>query len=292
MFIRSTPKFLCLQRCSLQRRCSTSASASDQHLLKDYDYDRNVAVLTLNNPQKRNVLSFSTLSAFKQYISELREEFNSEKGPRVVLIRANGSVFSSGHDLKELANATKEQSQKLFELCTEVMEGLQRLPQPVVAEVNGLATAAGCQLVATCDFVIASTNASFATPGVKTGLFCTTPGVAVARKVSPVRKALEMLLLGQAINAQEAFQYGLVNKVVAPDKLREEVSTVIQHLLRSSKVVLALGKRAFYEQVNMPQRNAYEYACTVMTNNLHEVRDAKEGIAAFFEKREPKWTNS
>jgi len=195
-----------------------------------------VATLTLNHSQRRNALSRAMLSALREQL-ELVER---DRAVRVVVLRAEGPVFSAGHDLRELVGASREESESLFAQCTEVMLGLQRLPQPVIAQVHGLATAAGCQLVASCDLVVAAEEASFATPGVKIGLFCTTPGVALARAVSP-KKALEMLLTGAPIDAREAERAGLVNRVVPRDRLAAEVQQLAAKIAEASASVIALG---------------------------------------------------
>jgi enoyl-CoA hydratase/carnithine racemase len=206
---------------------------------------------------------------------------------RVVILRAEGTVFSSGHDLRELEDCSTRDAESLFALCTEVMLAIRNLPQPVIAEVQGLATAAGCQLVATCDLVVAAEEAMFATPGVKIGLFCTTPGVAVARAV-PAKKALEMLLTGTPISAAEAERIGLVNRVVPCARLRQVTLELAQQIAAASGATVALGKRAFYEQLPLSCAAAYEVAQPVMVSNTG-MRDAQEGIRAFLEKRQPKW---
>ena len=183
-----------------------------------YELVDSVAVLTLNSPERRNALSVGMLSALKTHLDGIKED----RRVRAVILRALGPVFSSGHDLRELTNGVEEDYAGTFSQCTEVMEAIRLLPQPVIAQVQGLATAAGCQLVATCDLAVVSEDASFATPGVKIGLFCTTPGVAVARAV-PQKKAMEMLLTGAPISAQEALECGLVNRVVPPQELAEKV---------------------------------------------------------------------
>jgi enoyl-CoA hydratase/carnithine racemase len=205
----------------------------------------------------------------------------------VVILRANGPAFCAGHDLRELVDIAPADAATLFALCTEVMLAIRRLPQPVIAQVQGIATAAGCQLAATCDLLVASAEARFATPGVKIGLFCTTPGVAVARAV-PAKKAMEMLLTGEPISATEAERLGLVNRVVDPDRLAEETLTLARHIARASPAVIALGKRAFYEQTPLSCEQAYQVAQPIMVANAL-MADAKEGMTAFLEKREAQW---
>lgn len=249
-----------------------------------YEVADGVASLTLNHPEKRNALSRSMLSSLKE---QLRQSAR-DGSVRVVILRAAGPVFSSGHDLRELVNGCETDYESLFALCTQVMETIRLLPQPVIAQVQGLATAAGCQLVATCDLVVASENAAFATPGVKIGLFCTTPAVALSRAVMP-KKAMEMLLTGTPISAVEAERAGLVNRVVPADRLAEETMKLARQIASASGQTLALGKRAFYEQLALDRPAAYEVAQRIMVENAG-IGDAQEGIRAFLEKRPPRWS--
>jgi enoyl-CoA hydratase/carnithine racemase len=242
-----------------------------------------VRVLTLDHPEKRNALS-------QPMLTELRAALDAaatDRAVRAVLLRARGPVFSSGHDLGEIARQGEVEQRALFALCTEVMERLPNLPQPVVAEVHALATAAGCQLVASCDLVVASEAARFATPGVRIGLFCTTPGVALARAVWP-RKALEMLLTGRAIDAHEAQAAGLVTRVVPAERLHEEALGLAREVIQASADTLARGKRAFYEQLRLDRVGAYVLAQKAMVENA-QTDDAQEGMRAFLEKRPPRW---
>lgn len=248
-----------------------------------YDQADGIAILTLNNPEKRQALSSPLLAALKHLLDRTR----NDSTVRVVVVRSIGSVFSSGHDLRELVGGDEEGYTGVFAACNEVMEAIRLLPQPVIAQVQGLATAAGCQLVATCDLAIASETASFATPGVRIGLFCTTPGVAVSRSVMP-KKAMEMLLTGTPISAREAMEYGLVNRVVEPEELEEHVMELARQISSASPHTLGVGKQAFYRQLDLDLPAAYELAQRVMVENLLAV-DAQEGIAAFLEKRQPKW---
>jgi enoyl-CoA hydratase/carnithine racemase len=220
-------------------------------------------------------------------LSSALAETGQKKDERLVVLQAEGKVFSSGHDLRELQSASQEECAALFGLCTRVMEGIRNLPQPVIAQVQGLATAAGCQLVASCDLVVAAEEASFATPGVKIGLFCTTPGVALSRVVTP-KKALEMLLTGEEISAREAQRLGLVNRVVPGDKLASETFALAQQILAASNYTVDLGKRAFYAQLGLDRAAAYRFAEPVMVENALNP-DAQEGIRAFLEKRRPEW---
>ena len=244
-----------------------------------------IAVLTLNNPARRNALSSPTLAMLKDYLGQ----FEGNPAVRVVVIRSEGPVFSSGHDLNELVGGDEGSYTEVFADCTDVMEAIRLLPKPVIAQVQGLATAAGCQLVATCDLCVAADTATFATPGVQIGLFCTTPGVAVSRSVM-TKKAMEMLLTGTPISAKEALEFGLINRVVTPEKLEEEVMTLARQISAKSSRTLAVGKPAFYRQIEMDRPSAYKMAQRVMVENLLE-QDAQEGIHAFLEKREPQWTS-
>lgn len=243
-----------------------------------------IAVLTLTNPRKRNVLSSRTLAALEEWLDWIAKDPEA----RVVVIRSEGPVFSSGHDLNELVNGEAEDYTAVFDACTRVMEGIRLLPKPVIAQVQGLATAAGCQLVATCDIAVAADTAAFATPGVQIGLFCTTPGVAVARSVMP-KKAMEMLLTGRPISAQEALEFGLISRIAPADELEEQVMDLARQIASASAQTLALGKAAFYQQIEMDRPSAYQFAGKVMVDNLLE-DDAHEGITAFLEKRPPVWT--
>ena len=243
-----------------------------------------IAVLTLTNPKKRNVLSSRTLAALEEWLDWIAKDPDA----RVVVIRSEGPVFSSGHDLNELVNGDEEDYTAVFDACTRVMEGIRLLPKPVIAQVQGLATAAGCQLVATCDIAVAADTAAFATPGVQIGLFCTTPGVAVARSVMP-KKAMEMLLTGRPISAQEALDFGLISRIAPADELEEQVMDLAKQIASASAHTLALGKAAFYQQIEMDRPSAYQFASKVMVDNL-QADDAKEGISAFLEKRSPVWT--
>jgi enoyl-CoA hydratase/carnithine racemase len=248
-----------------------------------YEVVNNIAILTLNHPEKRNALSEALLLEMKARL----EEANQDRDVRVVIIRANGKVFSSGHDLRELMDRDEESYARVFAICTEVMEAIRLLPKPVIAQVQGLATAAGCQLVATCDLAVASEDAAFATPGVKIGLFCTTPGVALARAVT-TKKAMEMLLTGAPIPAEEALAWGLINKVVPPTELERETAELAGKIASASSYTVSLGKEAFYLQVEMDRPAAYQFAQRVMVENLLS-HDAQEGIDSFLNKRQPRW---
>jgi enoyl-CoA hydratase/carnithine racemase len=243
-----------------------------------------IAVLTLNHPEKRNALSQAMLAQLLECLKSIAVA----QSVHVVVLRAAGPAFSAGHDLRELVGGEKAQYQKLFALCTEVMETIRKLPQPVIAQVQGVATAAGCQLAATCDLVVAAEDASFATPGVKIGLFCSTPAVALARAVPP-KKAMEMLLTGNLISAREAERIGLVSRIVPLDRLADETINLARQISTASSHTIALGKRTFYEQLHLGRPEAYEVACRAMVENA-QAADAEEGIRAFLEKRPPKWS--
>jgi enoyl-CoA hydratase/carnithine racemase len=245
-----------------------------------------VAVLTLNNPEKRNALSRDMLTALKEQL----QRSAANPAVRVVVLRAAGRVFSSGHDLRELVGCSESECSSLFALCTEVMETIRKLPRPVIAQVQGLATAAGCQLVATSDLVVASEDAAFATPGVKIGLFCTTPAVPLSRAVMP-KKAMEMLLTGDAITAAEAERIDLVNRVVPAQCLAEETMKLARQIASASGETVTLGKRAFYEQLPLACSAAYGVAQSIMVENVG-IADAQEGMRAFLEKRQPRWIDS
>jgi enoyl-CoA hydratase/carnithine racemase len=243
-----------------------------------------VATLTLNRPEKRNALSQELLSRLHEALGELADDASA----LVVVLAARGSVFSSGHDLVEMIGRTKEEYHGLFALCSEVMQGLRRLPQPVIARVQGPATAAGCQLVAACDLAVAVDIATFATPGVKIGLFCTTPMVPLVRAV-PAKAAMEMLLTGKPISAQQALAWGLINRVVPAEQLDAAVRDFTDAVRATSSVAVRLGKRAFYDQLAVDEPEAYRRATDVMTGNALK-RDAQEGMQAFLDKRRPRWT--
>jgi enoyl-CoA hydratase/carnithine racemase len=248
-----------------------------------YEADQQVARVTLNRPERRNALSQGLLDELGQILKLIE----ADAQVRVVVLQSGGPVFCSGHDLGEMAGRTEAEYRELFEACSAVMLQLQRLPQPVIARVHGLATAAGCQLVAACDLAVASDKALFATPGVKIGLFCSTPMVPIVRRIIP-KVALEMLLTGQPISAERALQVGLLNAVTTADKLDEQIAQWTTSIIAASPMVVALGKRAYYEQRQLPEPEAYTAAIQTMTANaLHG--DAQEGITAFLQKRSPVW---
>ena len=245
--------------------------------------DGNIALITLDRPQRRNALSLELMQELIGCLSAI----DGRRDLRVVILAATGRVFSSGHDLSEMVGRDINEYRQLFEVCTELMTKLQSIPQPVIAEVQGIATAAGCQLVATCDLAIASEEAAFATPGVRIGLFCTTPMVALSRAIGR-KRALEMLLTGEHIDARRAADWGLVNRVVAAGQLRAETRQLADRIAEASDLVVALGKQAYYNQIDLDQAKAYAYAKEVMTMNAL-AHDAQEGISSFLEKRTPRW---
>lgn len=243
-----------------------------------------VGVITLNRPRRRNALSLALMRELIQCFDELA----GDRGIRAIILAAQGPVFSSGHDLSEMVGRTEDHYRELFGVCTQLMTRIQTIGQPVIAQVQGIATAAGCQLVATCDLAIASEAARFATPGVSIGLFCTTPMVAVSRAIGR-KRALEMLLTGKLVDACTAADWGLINKVVPAAELEAETRRLAVQLAQSSDFTVALGKQAFYRQVDLDQPEAYCYATDVMTmNSLAD--DAREGISAFLQKRPAQWT--
>ncbi len=248
--------------------------------------DGDVALITLTRPEKRNALS---LEMMRELESALANVGGAEEN-RVVILRAEGPAFSAGHDLRELVDRDVEAYREVFDTCVKLMERVQSIPQPVIAEVAGVATAAGCQLVATCDLAVASSEATFATPGVRIGLFCSTPMVALTRAIGR-KRAMEMLLTGESINAETAGDWGLVNRVVPPDELHAETLELARKIASASRVVVGIGKSAFYRQVDLEQPRAYEYAKEVMTSNALE-EDAQEGMGAFLHKRVPQWKGS
>lgn len=239
--------------------------------------------LTLNRPDKRNALSHALLS----WLRDALDAIAADESALVVVLAGNGPVFCAGHDLGEMVGRSEAEYRDLFTLCSKVMQQLRRLPQPVIARVHGLATAAGCQLVAACDLAVAAEGASFATPGVKIGLFCTTPMVPLVRAVS-AKPALEMLLTGKAISARRALELGLVNRVVPAAELDAAVGELVEAILASSPLVVRLGKGAFYDQLALDEGAAYERATDVMTGNA-VCQDAQEGISAFLQKRKAVW---
>ena len=242
-----------------------------------------VARLTMSWPEKRNALSVHMMGEITSGLKEL----SSNPEVRAIILGAEGPAFSAGHYLPEMVDKDVNHQRFVFGTCVEMMETVQGIPEPVIAEVPGIATAAGCQLVAACDLAVASDEAQFATPGVKIGLFCTTPMVALSRAIGR-KRAMQMLLTGELVDAATASDWGLVNLVVPRDKLRDETEALGQKVADASSLVVALGKQAFYTQIDLDQGKAYDYAKEVMSMNAMAL-DAQEGMTAFLEKRKPCW---
>ena len=248
-----------------------------------------ICTLTLNRPRQRNALTAALINDLKDAISKIA----LQTSVHVIIIAASGSAFCAGHDLGELKAHAQDQDrgkafyQELFQSCSALMLAITKCPKPIIAQVQGIATAAGCQLVATCDLAVAAKEARFATPGVHIGLFCSTPMVALTRAIGR-KKSMEMLVTGDAISAEEAQQYGLINKAVEPEKLEETVLQLADKIAGKSPLTLAIGKTAFHEQINQSLPDAYDAACEVMTANML-IQDAAEGIDAFLAKRPPVW---
>jgi len=268
---------------------ATAATTAASSLILLREDVAGVAVLTLNRPQSRNSLSEAMLEALGDALTAIAHD----RTVRAVVLAANGPAFSAGHDLKELnqrrsdADRGRAYFKHIMTMCSAMMQQIVALPQPVIAAVQGTATAAGCQLVASCDLAVAAHSAKFATPGVNIGLFCSTPMVALARNVAR-KHAMEMLLTGEMISAEHAERIGLVNRVVAAGSERAEALALAKKIGAKSAVTVKIGKEAFYRQLEMPLAEAYRYTSEVMVENML-ARDAEEGIGAFIEKREPKW---
>ena len=278
----------------MQDRTVVAAKAkigSDPLLLIDRPL-AGVALVTMNRPDTRNSLSLDMIDRLHARFTRLA----SDRTVSAVVLAANGPVFCAGHDLKELtvhrADADKGLAfyTEAMTRCAAMMQAIVACPKPVIAAVNGTATAAGCQLVATCDLAVAATEAKFCTPGVNIGLFCSTPMVALSRNVGR-KRAMEMLLLGDMLSAADAADYGLVNRVVAADRVLDEALTLAGTIAAKSPLTVAMGKAAFYAQAEMPLKEAYAYTAKVMVDNMM-ARDAEEGISAFLDKRKPEWKGS
>lgn len=247
------------------------------------DLENGIATVTLNRPERRNALSLDlTLE-----LSECLHRLELNRSVQVIILASEGPVFCSGHDLTELLECNHSDHKRIFCACTRLMERIQSLRQPVIAEVQGLATAAGCQLVATCDLAVASEDASFATPGVRMGLFCSTPMVALSRSIGR-KRAMEMLLTGEPITAFTAAEWGLVNRVVPAAGLRSATRSLAERIAEASPVVVGIGKNAFYKQAELDQAHAYTLASQTMSDNAKEP-EAQEGMAAFLQKRPARW---
>ncbi|MEO6990858.1 MAG: enoyl-CoA hydratase [Candidatus Baltobacteraceae bacterium] len=253
-----------------------------------YDFiavERNdgIATVTLARPEKRNALSLAVMRELIEALAGI----GGEPTVRVTILRALGPAFSAGHDLREMLRRDVAEYRETFEVCVRLMQTISAIPQPVIAEVAGIATAAGCQLVASCDLAIASSEARFATPGVKIGLFCTTPMVALTRAIGR-KRAMEMLLTGEFVDASTACEWGLVNRVVPPERLHDAALELARKIAEASAFVVGLGKAAFYAQIDLDEPKAYAYAKEVMSMNALAA-DAQEGMSAFLEHRPPQW---
>ena len=252
-----------------------------EHILVEADGP--IARVTMNRPDRRNALSL----AHMQELADCLRAIGEAREARVVVLSGNGPAFCAGHDLSEMIGRDPEAYRRIFDVCCELMETVQAIPQPVIGRVHGVATAAGCQLAATCDLVVASEEARFATPGVRIGLFCSTPMVALSRAIGR-KKAMEMLLTGDFISAEEALAEGLVNRVVPAEELEAETRRLAEKICEASPLVVGVGKQAFYRQVEMPVEQAYAYTKEIMSFNA-SFADAQEGMCAFLEKRKPEW---
>jgi len=249
----------------------------------DVAFDDGVVDVRLLEADRRNPLSLETMEALTTNLREIAERADA----RAVVIQADGPVFSAGHDLRQMLGRTVEEEREVFRVCTEMMETVQAIPQPVIAAVQGAALAAGCQLVATCDLAIAAETAVFGTPGVRIGLFCSTPMVAVSRAIGR-KRAMQMLLTGTTIDAATAADWGLINEVVPGDEVTGRARGLAREIAVASPLTLRVGKQAFYRQIDLPQSDAYSEMSEVMATNAMTC-DAQEGIGAFLEKRRPEW---
>ena len=269
---------------------NNEANTDDSILLEEF-IGNGVYRLTLNDAKKRNALSEEMMAKVKSSLSDA----TGNKSIRVIIIAGNGPAFCSGHDLKQMTAGRDNDDQgltyfkKVFASCSELMQMIVEHPKPIIAEVSGVAAAAGCQLVACCDLAVAGKSARFITPGVNIGLFCSTPMVALSRNVSN-KAAMEMLLTGEMVSADKAEHIGLINRVTDDADLKQETTALAELIASKSSLTLKIGKEAFYKQKDMPLSEAYDFASKVMVDNMLE-HDAKEGIGSFLEKRKPKWQN-
>jgi enoyl-CoA hydratase/carnithine racemase len=247
------------------------------------ELDGPTAVVTLDNPKRRNALSVATMTELTAALRDVA----AHEGVRAIVLRAEGPAFSAGHDLSEMVDRTLDEEREVFAVCTDLMSALHQVPQPVIAAVQGVAVAAGCQLVAACDLAVAADTAVFGTPGVKIGLFCSTPMVAVTRAIGR-KRAMQLLLTGETIDAATAVDWGLVNQVVAPAELDAIVRALAAKVTDASAVTLRIGKEAFYRQIELPEDDAYEQMRETMATNAMTC-DAQEGMSAFLAKRAPNW---
>lgn len=244
-----------------------------------------VGIITLNSPEDRNALSLELMDEMQKQLDLIAKD----RDTRVIIIRGNGPAFCVGHNINELVGEDYdiEHFRNVFSVCSNLMQTLQKMPQPIIAQVHGVAMAAGCQLVAACDLAIADNNTKFSTPGVKIGLFCSTPMVPLSRVIGR-RRALDMLLSGRFVSAQEAEKFGLVNKIVDPENLMQETENWAEEIAKFSLFTLEFGKKAFYHQIDQDEGSAYNYAKEAIANNCLS-EDAQEGMKAFLEKRKPEW---
>jgi len=260
------------------------AGTGYRHLLLRRDGP--AATITLDRPEKRNALSLELMQELIAALGELAPD----RSVRAIVVEGAGPAFSAGHDLSEMVGREPAFYEQLFQVCTELMEQVHRVPQPVIAKVHAVATAAGCQLVASCDLAVAAEEARFATPGVKIGLFCSTPMVPLSRAIGR-KRALQMLLTGEPIDARTAADWGLVNLVVPASELDAAVARLVEAITRSSPLTIGIGKEAFYRQADLDEHGAYELTKRVMAANA-ATGDAQEGMCAFLDKRPPEWTGS
>ena len=271
----------------MQERVQTDVAADG--LVLETRVDGSIAVLSLNRPQARNAMSLAVLGELHTAVERLGRDGKIA----AIVLAGNGPAFCSGHDLKEMtdhradADGGRAFFEKTMRACSAMMQAIVACPQPVIAAVHGIATAAGCQLVASCDLAVAAETATFATPGVNIGLFCSTPMVALSRNISR-KQTMEMLLLGEMISAPEAWRWGLVNRVVPQGQVIDAALAMARTIAAKSKTVVALGKPAFYAQLEMPLDKAYDYTARIMVENMMQL-DAEEGICAFLDKRPPEW---
>ena len=269
---------------------NNEANTDDSILLEEF-IANGVYRLTLNDAKKRNALSEEMMAKLKSSLTDATDN----KSIRVIIIAGNGPAFCSGHDLKQMTAGRDNDDQgltyfkKVFASCSELMQMIVEHPKPIIAEVSGVAAAAGCQLVACCDLAVAGKSARFITPGVNIGLFCSTPMIALSRNVSN-KAAMEMLLTGEMVSADKAEHIGLINRVTDDADLKQETTALAELIASKSSLTLKIGKEAFYKQKDMPLSEAYDFASKVMVDNMLE-HDAKEGIGSFLEKRKPKWQN-
>lgn len=254
-----------------------------KHIL--FEKNNSIGWITLNSPKQRNALSLELMNEMQDQLDKI----SKNKDIKVVVVKGSGPAFCTGHNLKELVgkNYDINHFREVFSVCSDMMQTFHKMPQIVIAQVHGIAMAAGCQLVAACDLAIADSKTKFSTPGVKIGLFCSTPMVPLSRLIGR-RRVLEMLLTGRFVSAKEAEKFGLINKVVPPDKLSKETKKWAEEIAQYSRDTLELGKKAFYNQIEMDEKSAYNYAKEVIAKNCLD-SDAQEGMNAFLEKRKPKW---